>query len=322
MIGTALNEALIRGMTGAGGVMGRLPLIGVLRDEVVAPVRNALASDRMPGEQYTTPPGDPGLFGPGSVTWRVHAHPSMLVAGLAALIQQTAHPLAMAGVTDHSNYRDDPLGRLARTASFVTATTYGSTEVAEQMIQSVKAIHARVKGTAPDGRPYAASDPELIVWVHMTEVVNFLRAHQRFVPFPVRDEAADRYYHEMATIAERMGAHDVPRSRAEARAYFRRIRPELYVSEQAQETIDFLTTPVMAEMGPLMGLAHRVLIEAAILLLPAWTRDILQLRRSPALLDRTIDWAMLRPATFTMLAVLQVAGGQSPELVEARRRCS
>jgi uncharacterized protein (DUF2236 family) len=309
-------------VTSATSVMGRLPVIGELRRQVVAPVRNTLAIDRMSGEQYTDPPGDPGLFGPGSVTWRVHAHPSMLIAGLAALIQQTTHPLAMAGVSDHSNYRDDPLGRLGRTASFVTATTYGSTEVAEQMIEAVKAVHTRVKGTAPDGRPYDASDPELIVWVHMTEVVNFLRAHQRFVPLPVWGEAADRYFHEMAVIPERLGATGVPRSRSEARAYFRRIRAELSVGDQARDTIEFLTTPTMATINPLLGLGHRLIIEAAIGLLPGWTREMTGLQRSPAVLDRALDWTVLRPATFAMLSALQFAGGEAPELSDARRRCA
>lgn len=311
------------GMTGiVASVVRRLPVIGELRKQVMAPVLDTLSMARMPGEQYRDPPGDPGLFGPGSVTWRVHAHPSMLVAGLAALIQQTAHPLAMAGVADHSNYRDDPLGRLGRTASFVTATTYGSSEVAEQMIEVVKAIHTRVKGTAPDGRPYDATDPELILWVHMTEVVNFLRAHQRFVPFPVRGDEADRYFHEMAVIPERLGARNVPRCRLEVRAYFRRMRPELYLSQQAQDTIDFLMTPSTRRISPLFGIAHRVVIEAAIGLLPNWTRDLLGLRRSPAVLDRALDWTVLRPATFAMLAALQLAGGEPSELTEARRRCA
>src|SRR5215207_7800240 len=108
-----------------------VPLIGAtLQRQLMAPIARTLSADRLPFEQYTDPPGDPGLFGPGSVTWRVHADPSMLVGGLSALMLQTVHPLAIAGVEEHSNYREDPLGRLSRTGSFVTGTTYGSTEAA------------------------------------------------------------------------------------------------------------------------------------------------------------------------------------------------
>src|SRR5262249_36577427 len=97
---------------------------------------------------------DPGLFGPDSVTWRVPASRSMLVGGLRAVFVQTLHPLAMAGVAQHSRYRTDPLGRLSRTASFIGATTYGSTTDAEAAISDLRRVHARVRGVAPDGRPY------------------------------------------------------------------------------------------------------------------------------------------------------------------------
>jgi uncharacterized protein (DUF2236 family) len=302
--------------------LGSLPVIGglseQLRVQVMAPVQRLVAADRMPYEQYTHPPGDPGLFGPGSVTWRVHADPSMLVGGLAALMLQTLHPLAMAGVADHSDYREDPLGRLSRTASFVTGTTYGSTAVAERMIEAVKRIHARVVGTAPDGRPYSAGDPALVTWVHMAEVANILRAHQRFVPFPVRGEAIDRYYHEMAVIPERLGAVDVPRSRAAARAYFRDIRPELEVGDQAREAIRFLTSPPVRTSNPALLVAQGITIQAAVGLLPAWARDMLGLRPPPSVLD----WTVVRPAVYMLLGTLRVAGGRPIQLTEAHRRCA
>ena len=225
--------------------LGTLPLIGrPLRDQLMAPVARSLAGDRLPFEQYTDPPGDPGLFGPGSATWRVHADPAMLVGGLAALMLQTLHPLAIAGVEEHSNYREDPLGRLSRTGSFVTGTTFGSTEAAERMIKLVRGIHRKVSGTAPDGRRYSADDPALVTWVHVTEVSSFLRAHQRFTPFPVRGDQADRYFHETAIIAERLGGEDIPRSRVAVRAYFRHIRPELEAGEQALGAIEFLSRPM------------------------------------------------------------------------------
>ncbi len=295
-----------------------LPLVGdALRQQLFRPLNRSLTADRLPFEQYTDPPGDPGLFGPGSATWRVHGDPSMLIGGLAALLLQTVHPLAMAGVDQHSTYRQDPLGRLSRTGSFVTGTTYGSTETAEKLIKLVKAMHRTVHGTAPDGRPYAASDPDLVTWVHATEVAAFLRAHQRFVPFPVRGDTADRYVHEMGTIAERLGAEDIPRTRVALRAYFRRVRPELEAGEDAKDAIRFLTTPMSDPRTPLIGAAHQLVIQAAIGLMPAWGREMLELRQ-PAL----VDWAVVRPATHLLIGTLRFAGGPPLPLIEARRRCA
>src|SRR5690606_27362709 len=154
--------------------------------------------------------------------------PSMMIGGLSALMLQTLHPLAMAGVAEHSTYRDDPLGRLGRTASFVAGTTFGSTETAERRIRRVRAVHRRGRGVAPDGRAYPAGEPGRLTWLHVTEVSGFLAAHQAFTPLPARGELAARYYREVAAVAERLGAEDVPRPRAAVRAYFRRVRPELH----------------------------------------------------------------------------------------------
>ncbi|MGH2477925.1 MAG: oxygenase MpaB family protein, partial [Candidatus Limnocylindrales bacterium] len=287
------------------------------RQQLMAPVVASLSVDRLPFEQYTDPPGDPGLFGPGSATWRVHGDPSMLIGGLSALLLQTLPPLAMAGVAEHSNYREDPMGRLSRTGSFVTGTTYGSTETAERLIKLVKGIHRRVRGTAPDGRAYSASDPDLVAWVHVTEIFSFLRAHQRFVPFPVRGEQADRYYHEMATIAERLGATEVPRTRAAMRAYFRAMRPHLEASELTLDAVGFLTAPGRDPLNPLLSGAHQVVIQASVGLLPAWAREMLGMRH-PTL----VDWATVLPATHLLMGALRFAGGPPPALVEARRRCA
>jgi uncharacterized protein (DUF2236 family) len=296
--------------------LGDVPLIGgALRDQLMAPLARSLAADRLPFVQYTDPPGDPGLFGPGSVTWRVHADPAMVVGGLSALMLQTLHPLAMAGVEEHSSYRDDPLGRLGRTGSFVTGTTFGSTETAERLIELVRRIHRRVRGTAPDGRPYSADDPALITWVHVTEVSSFLRAHQRFTPFPVRGEQADRYLHEVATIAERLGAEWVPRSRVALRAYLREVRDELAAGEQALDAMAFLSDPLRG--NPVLTAAHAIVIKAAIGLLPAWGRDMLGVAH-PGLVDR----ALVLPAAHLLLGTMRFASGDPLPLVEARRRCA
>lgn len=296
--------------------IGALPVVGgVLRQQLMAPIVNSLSVDRLPFEQYTDPPGDPGLFGPGSATWRVHGDPSMLIGGLSALLLQTLHPLAMAGVAEHSNYREDPLARLSRTGSFVTGTTYGSTETAERLIKLVKGIHRRVRGTAPDGRPYSASDPDLVTWVHATEVANFLKAHQRFNPFPVRGDQADRYLHEMGVIAERLGAERIPRTRLALRAYFRDLRPELEAGEQCRDAVRFLTAP-MGGGNPMLAGAHQVVIQAAIGLLPGWARDMLGLR-----LPSLAQQAVVGPAALALMGALRLTG-EPPPITQARARCA
>jgi uncharacterized protein (DUF2236 family) len=169
-----------------------------------------------------SPKGDPGLFGPQSVSWQVHGDfPSMLVGGISALMLQVLHPLALAGVWDHSNFRQDLLGRLRRTSQFISGTTFGSTRDAEWLIDKVRTIHLKVTGTAPDGRPYAASDPDLLTWVHVAEVSSFLAAHLRYRNPALPRAAQDQYYDEIALVAERLGARDVPRSCAQVDEYLR-----------------------------------------------------------------------------------------------------
>ncbi|HKN48693.1 MAG TPA: oxygenase MpaB family protein, partial [Actinomycetota bacterium] len=165
--------------------------------------------------------GDPGLFGPDSVAWRVHAAPSMLIGGLRALLVQALHPLAMAGVHQHSDYRDNPWGRLRRTSEYVLATTYGDTATAERAGAVVQAVHRRVTGIDPvTGRTYRADDPELLAWVHNVEVHSFLAAYRRYGgSLPAAE--ADQYVREMTSAAELvgLGASDVPATLADLRAY-------------------------------------------------------------------------------------------------------
>ena len=129
---------------------------------------------------------DDAFLAPGSVARRVHGDlPSMLIGGLSALLLQSLHPLAMAGVADHSNYQDDALGRLRRTASFVGYTTFGTVEQADDAIEQVRRVHRRVHGIAPDGRPYSADDPDLVTWIHVAEMTSFLASCQRFGRRPI-----------------------------------------------------------------------------------------------------------------------------------------
>jgi uncharacterized protein (DUF2236 family) len=142
---------------------------------------------------------DEAYFPPGSITRQIHADlPSMLIGGIAALLFQMLHPLAMAGVAEFSNYRRDPLGRLERTAAFLGTTTFGSRDEAGAAIARVRAVHERVAGTAPDGRRYSAGDPGLIAWVHADEIRSFLNASSAYGPRPLTSDDQDRYVDEMA----------------------------------------------------------------------------------------------------------------------------
>ena len=120
---------------------------------------------------YREPKGDSGLFGPGSVTWRVHSNPvALAVGGVAAVILELAEPRVRAGVWDHSSFRTDPLGRMRRTAEATMLTTYGPSEAAKQRIALVNRIHQKITGVTPNGTPYRAMDPELLLWVQVTAV--------------------------------------------------------------------------------------------------------------------------------------------------------
>jgi len=288
--------------------------IAPLRRAVLRPVRAAFGVDRFPEEQYTLPVGDPGLFGPESVTWRVHADASMLIGGVSAVILQPLHPLAMAGVAEHSEWRQRPFQRLSRTSSFVTATTYGSTPVAEGIIAAVRAVHRRVVGIAPDGRPYRADDPALLRWIHVAEVSSFLNAHRRYSLLPVTPADQDRYYDEVRIVAEMLGAGDVPRSRAEVAAYFEGVRPELVAGPQALETIQYLRTPPFPDKT--LQVAYQVIIQGAIGLLPDWARNMLGLNAEPLL-----EVVSSRVATNALLSVMRLAGGTPPPVAQARERC-
>ncbi|UVM21231.1 oxygenase MpaB family protein [Pseudomonas wadenswilerensis] len=226
------------------------------------------------------PKGDPGLFGPGSISWRVHGDfPSMLIGGISALLLQLLHPLALAGVWDHSNFRQDLLGRLRRTSQFISGTTFGSTQDANWLIEKVRTIHLQVVGSAADGRPYAASDPDLLTWVHVAEVSSFLAAHMRYrnLHLPIADQ--DAYYAEIALIAERLGARNVPRSRQQIADYLQAMRPQLICDTRSHEVVQvLLDAPAPSRLAQPVG---ALMLRAGIDLLPEWASTMLELSQNP-----------------------------------------
>lgn len=217
--------------------------MSTVRDAIRQQVRLMVGPPSRAREQAPEPAagGDAGLFGPRSVTWRVHGDfTSMMVGGVSSLLLQMLHPGALAGVWDHSNFRSDAAGRLQRTAQFVGLTTYGSTAQATAMVARVRAIHSHVRGTLPDGTPYSANDPDLLAWVHNAEVRCFLAAYLRYRDPSMPRADQDRYVAEMARLARLLGAEAVPVTRAGLEAYLRDIRPRLRADHRTRSVADAL----------------------------------------------------------------------------------
>ncbi|WP_333771986.1 oxygenase MpaB family protein [Streptomyces sp. IBSBF 3136] len=189
--------------------------------------------------------GDPGLFGPSSVTWQMHGDPMMWVAGVRALYLQALHPRAVRGVLQNSDFRRDAWGRLMRTADFVGTTTYGTTAAAERAGARVRRIHRLLTATDPDtGERYGVDEPELLLWVHCAEIDSYLHVLRRS-GFPLGDADADRYIAEHLVSARLVGLDPgaVPADRAELARYFEKVRPDLAAGPEAREVDDFLLRP-------------------------------------------------------------------------------
>lgn len=275
-------------------------------------------------ENRSAPPADatadPGLFGPGSVTWRVHADPSMILGGLRALFLQAVHPVAMAGVAQHSNYRSDPWRRLQRTAEFVGRTTYGSTGDARAIGDRIRAVHEGLAGVEPEtGRAYRVNDPDLLRWVHVCEAESFLSTFRR-AGGTLGAAEADRYYDEMQRVAALVGCADVPHTEAEVRDYLRTVRPELHVTRAARDAALFIINPPMPRWVALATpakLGWLSLGGVGFALLPRWARRLYSLPGLP-----TTDVGATLAARALRLSALAVPEGlrEGPALRAARAR--
>lgn len=235
-----------------------------------------LFNDRSRGEKPVKRRPD-GFFGPRAVAWRIHGDvTSMMVGGVAGLLLQMLHPGVLAGVWDHSNFRADMHGRLRRTARFISLTTYGGKAEAEAAITRVRSIHDRVRGVLPDGSPYTANDPSLLAWVHVTETTSFLNAWIRYSEPDMSGVDQDRYFTEMAQIAEALGADPIPRTRSEARRLIDAMRPQMRCDSRTREVARMVLGQRAQDMiaEPFQALT----MQAGIDLLPAWAQRMHGLR--------------------------------------------
>jgi uncharacterized protein (DUF2236 family) len=258
-------------------------------------------------------PADDGFFGPASVTWRMSGDLTGPVAGLRSLMMQALHPLAMAGVDQHSGWRQDPVGRLAATSAYVATVSFGERAAAEQAAARVRRVHTRVRGIDEvTGRAYEASDPALLLWVHAALVDSDL-AVRRQLGTPLSPEDADRYVAEMVVAAELVGvpADLVPSSAAELDRYISSVRPELRCTPAARESIGHLLH--LSGLEDELGEIWLDIRDGAVATLPQWAREMYGYSAPPLTPER-------REEIRQVLGVLDAVFLGEPGVLEARQR--
>ena len=252
-------------------------------DELIRKTIREMVGGSGPPIAFLTPPGDRGLFGPESIAWKIHAEfISMMIGGISSLIMQALHPQALAGVWDHSSFREDLKGRLGRTAFFIAATTYGSTEMANNMIDKVNRIHTKITGFDEFGKPYAASDPHLLAWVHLTETRSFMSAFENYRREKITLNQKNQYFLEMKSLGERMGAVNIPDNYVNTEKAIKEYIPELHYGDRAKSIIQLLEYfPSNLTAKPFIKLISR----AGFLNLPDWVYPIIE-KSTPSYFER------------------------------------
>ena len=294
----AIKRRLDNSFAGASPSMLRTLLGRPIKNAIAANVA-ALFNDRSRGERPVVRRSD-GLFERGAVARRVHSDvTSMMVGGITGLLLQMLHPAVLAAVWDHSNFQADMHGRLRRTARFIAVTTYGGKADAKAAIGRVRRVHDRIRGVLPDGTPYAANEPSLLAWVHVTEVTSFLDAWIRYVEPGMSAADQDRYFAEMARVGLALGADPIPHSWSDAQNLIKRMRPQLLCNARTRE----VATLVLTQAAPnvLMQPFQTLCVHAGVDLLPPWARQMhglpapplsgLLVRASTLSIARTVRWA-------------------------------
>ncbi len=222
-----------------------------------------------PLEETFQYPDDPGLFGPESITWKIMGDVSSFIGGIRALLIQAAHPEVAAGVANHSTYRDDPLGRLSRTASYVTATAFGAMPEVEKSIKMVSSAHRPVIGTSSRGEKYSAGNPEMAAWVHNALIDSFLVSYQNFGPFVLKNEEADSYVYEQTNLGNLMKASPLPENAASLSCWLSE-NPKVGSSKEGAEAVSFLKKPPLPFFT---RIAYKILFNAAVVTMPIELRE-------------------------------------------------
>ncbi len=249
-------------------------VIGSLKDRVVASTSALFSHGPKALEHTLDHPGDPGLLGPDSVSWRVIGDAAAFVGGIRALVVQTAHPEVVAGVEEHSRYRDDPFGRLNRTSVYVTETTFGSMPEVEAAVAAVRAAHRPVRGRSERDRPYSAGQPEMAAWVHNVLTDSFLAAYQTYGPRRLTTTEADRFVSEQAKIGALLDASPLPETAAELSQWIAEC-PALAGSTAQANALKFLQEPPLP-VGVKLG--YRLLFNAAVPTIQPEVRALIDLQ--------------------------------------------
>lgn len=263
--------------------------------------------------------GDPGLFGPESVTWRVVGDVSTFIGGIRALLIQAAHPEVVAGVVDHSVYESDPLGRLSRTSAYVTATTYGAMPEVREALQRVRMAHAGVEGTSHRDRSYAANGAMYAAWVHNVLADSFLAGYEFYGAHPLDHEDADRYAAEQARLGALVKATELPQTRAGLSTWIA-THPDVAPSPGMEQTVAFLRNP---PLPPTVLPTYGLLFHAAAATVPSRIAQILGVKRylwarpTGAVLTKALRWSL--GASPSWWLALQRTGGDQPQGVRFLR---
>lgn len=258
--------------------MGLRDLPELIRQRVIRSATSPFGHADYPLANTLDHRGDPGLFGPGAASWQIIGDVSAFAGGIRALLIQAAHPEVVAGVEEHSRYREDPLGRLSRTSAYVTATTYGAVPEVEAAVNLVRGAHRGVTGHSHRGKRYAASNAAHAAWVHNVLTDSFLAAYEAYGPRPLAPGDADRFVREQAVIGRMLDADPTPETASELRSWVTD-HPDLGASPGMRHAVEFLTDPPLSA-GQRAG--YRLLASAATSTVPPRIRDILDLRSSAA----------------------------------------
>jgi len=254
-------------------------MISFIRNRVMRTTTDLFAHAPNPLENTQDYRGDPGLFGPDSVTWRVLGDVATMVGGIRALLIQAAHQEVAAGVADHSRYQDDPLGRLSRTSAYVTATAFGALPEVDAAVLMVRRAHRPVRGESHRLRGYAADDPGQAAWVHNVLVDSFLAAHQKYGKDKLNERNADRFVAEQNAVGRLLDANPLPRT-ADVLADWVEHHPDIGLSPGMVNAVDFLRKPPL----PLsVRFPYRILFWAAVGTIPVSIRSVIGIRRKPGM---------------------------------------
>ena len=253
-------------------------MISGLKDRVVASTTGLFSHGPQPLEHTMDHEGDPGLLGPDSVSWRVIGDAAAFVGGIRALLVQTAHAEVVAGVEQHSRYRDDPLGRLSRTSVYVTETTYGALPEVEAAVATVRIAHRPVRGRSERGKAYSAGNPAMAAWVHNVLTDSFLVAFQTYARHKLTASEADRFVEEQTQIGGLLDADPLPTTASELATWIAE-HPAIAATEAQRHSVDFLRNPPL----PLaVKFGYRPLFNAALATLPASIGATVGLEAPPA----------------------------------------